>query len=44
MLQDVMPGGVTSLQCAPPSRVTQISPSVVPAQIVFTLLNDGPML
>ena len=41
LLQGVSPGGVTSAQCAPPSRVTQTRPSSVPAHSVSMLFDDG---
>ena len=41
LLQGIRSGGVMFFQFFPPSRVTQMSPSSVPAQIVFTFLNDG---
>ena len=34
-------GGVMLLQCAPPSVVSQISPSSVPAQMRLTSTGDG---
>src|SRR5690348_7822459 len=34
-------GGVTLSQCEPPSRVTQIRPSSVPAQIKFSFSGEG---
>ena len=41
LLHGVSSGGVMLFQFLPPSRVIQIRPSSVPAQIVFTFLNEG---
>ena len=41
LLHGVSSGGVTFFQVLPPSRVTWIRPSSVPAQIVLTSLCDG---
>ena len=38
------PGGVTSVQLRPPSRVTWISPSSVPTQILFASRSDGAIV
>ena len=41
LLHGVSSGGVMFFQLAPASRVFQIWPSSVPAQIVFRDLKDG---
>src|ERR1043166_4534058 len=41
---DRIAAGVTSFQVAPPSRVTWICPSSVPAQIQRAFTNDGAMV
>ena len=41
LLHGVSSGGVMSFQLFPPFDVIQTRPSSVPAQSVFTLLNDG---
>jgi hypothetical protein len=37
-------GGVTLRQVTPPLRVTWMSPSSVPAQMIFSLMYDGAIV